>query len=80
MKTVQIQYFAILREAAGKDEETLSTAATTPADLYLELQARYAFTFPLDALRVSINARFAKMHDPLQSDDRISFIPPVAGG
>src|SRR5215217_2326087 len=32
MKTVRIQYYAILREQAGRSEETLDTSAITPAD------------------------------------------------
>ena len=41
---LKIQYYALMREQAGRSEETLETTAATPADLYSELKARYGFT------------------------------------
>ena len=48
MITVQVQYFAILREQRGVTEEKLSTGAGTAEALYEELRARHRFTLPLD--------------------------------
>ena len=31
---LKIQYYALMREQAGRSEETLETSAATPADLY----------------------------------------------
>ncbi len=80
MKTVHIQYFAILREQRGVAEEELATEAATPAELYAELRARYGFSLPGDRVRAAINDEFASASAALHSGDRIVFIPPVAGG
>jgi molybdopterin converting factor subunit 1 len=77
---LSIQYFALLREQRGLTQETLSTAATTPAALYEELRARHGFTLPADRIRAAINGEFAAADALLRSGDAIVFIPPVAGG
>jgi molybdopterin-guanine dinucleotide biosynthesis protein A len=79
-RSVRVQYFALLREQAGRSEETLTTAARTPAELYGELQTRYGFTLPIDMLKVAVNTEFGDWNQPLQNHDSIVFIPPVAGG
>jgi molybdopterin converting factor subunit 1 len=80
MKTVHVQYYAVLREQAGRSTEDLSTAAATPADLYEELRKRHGLSLPREMLRVAINEEFADWTRALQAGDRIVFIPPVAGG
>jgi molybdopterin-guanine dinucleotide biosynthesis protein A len=77
---LRVQYFALLREQAGRNEERLQTRARTPRELFGELQARYRFTLPEDRLRVAINTEFADWSQPLRSGDAVAFIPPVAGG
>ena len=47
---LKIQYYALMREQAGRSEETIETAAATPADLYSELKARYGFTLSARAI------------------------------
>lgn len=80
MTQVEVQYFAVLRERAGLQRESLSTAADTAAQLYEELAARHAFGLPRSMLRVAINDEFADWSQRLQAGDRVVFIPPVAGG
>ena len=80
MQQLKIQYFALMREQSGRSEETLETAAATPADLYAELKARYGFTLPREQLKVAVNSEFAPWSRPLASGDAVVFIPPVAGG
>ena len=75
-----IQYFALLREQAGRSEETLQTSAATPADLFAELNARYGFTLAQEQLKVAVNAEFAEWSHRLRGGDSVVFIPPVAGG
>jgi molybdopterin-guanine dinucleotide biosynthesis protein A len=78
--TIRVQYFALLREQAGRSTETLATRARTPRELYAELAGRYPFTLPTEMLRVAINAEFGDWTQPLASGDSVVFIPPVAGG
>jgi molybdopterin-guanine dinucleotide biosynthesis protein A len=75
-----IQYFALLREQAGRSQETLETEAATPADLYTELAARYRFTLSREQLKVAVNSDFSDWSRRLVAGDSVVFIPPVAGG
>jgi molybdopterin-guanine dinucleotide biosynthesis protein A len=77
---LKIQYYALMREQAGRSDETLETAASTPADLYSELKARYGFTLSREQLKVAVNSEFASWSRKLAAGDSVVFIPPVAGG
>jgi len=79
MKTIQIEYFAVLREHVGAANETVATAAATAEALYAELAARHQFP-TLTTLKVAINDDFADWQAPLSDGDTVVFIPPVAGG
>jgi molybdopterin converting factor subunit 1 len=77
---LNIRYYAILREQAGKSEESLNTDAATPAAVFDILKARYPFTLAAQHLKVAINAEFRDWNTPLKDGDSVVFIPPVAGG
>lgn len=79
-RRIQVQYFALLREHAGRSLEQVDTSAANAAALYAELQARHGFTLPDRLLRVAVNDDFAAWDEPLRDGDRVAFIPPVAGG
>ncbi|HEX3603668.1 MAG TPA: NTP transferase domain-containing protein [Steroidobacteraceae bacterium] len=77
---LKIQYYALMREQAGRSEEILETAAATPADLYTELAARHGFTLTREQLKVAVNSEFSEWSRKLAANDAVVFIPPVAGG
>jgi len=79
-KTLQVQYFAILREQRGLAREKIPTAAATAQEFYEELRSRHGFTLGADQLRVAVNDEFAPWDAPLKEGDSLVFIPPVAGG
>jgi molybdopterin-guanine dinucleotide biosynthesis protein A/molybdopterin converting factor small subunit len=79
-KRIKVQYYAILREQAGRSEETLTTQAQTPRELYEELRTRYPFSLAPEMLRVAINSEFGDWAQTLTEGDAVVFIPPVAGG
>ena len=79
-KHIKVQYYALLREQAGRRGEALVTNARTPAELYAELARRYPFSLAPEMLRVAINAEFREWSAPLADGDAVVFIPPVAGG
>ena len=79
MKRISVEYFAVLRERAGLDRETLQTNTNTPAELFAELQSRYDFPV-MTSIKVAINDEFADWLHQLQDGDTVVFIPPVAGG
>jgi len=79
-KHIKVQYYALLREQAGRSDEALDTAARTPRELYEELQKRHPFSLAPEMLRVAINAEFGEWTQLLADGDSVVFIPPVAGG
>jgi len=79
-KHITVQYYALLREQAGRRDEALVTHARTAAELYAQLAQRYPFSLAPEVLRVAINAEFREWTAPLADGDAVVFIPPVAGG
>jgi molybdopterin-guanine dinucleotide biosynthesis protein A len=79
-KHIKVQYYALLREQAGRSDEALETAARTPRELYEELKARHPFSLAPEMLRVAVNAEFGEWTQALADGDSVVFIPPVAGG
>jgi molybdopterin-guanine dinucleotide biosynthesis protein A len=79
-KRIKVQYYAILREQAGRSDESVVTGANTPRDLYNELKSRYPFSLAPEMLRVAVNAEFGEWSQRLADGDSVVFIPPVAGG
>lgn len=79
-RRVRVQYYALLREQAGRRDEAITTTARDPMELYGELKQRYGFSLSPHTLRVAVNGEFAAWEQPLEGDDCVVFIPPVAGG
>ena len=77
---LNIRYYALMREQAGRSEEALDSSAATPSELYVELAARYRFSLSQEQLKVAVNGEFADWSRPLAAGDAVVFIPPVAGG
>ncbi len=79
-RRIEVQYYALLREQAGRSAESVTTRARTPRELYEELRKRHPFSLAPEMLRVAVNAEFADWSQPLGEGDAVVFIPPVAGG
>jgi molybdopterin-guanine dinucleotide biosynthesis protein A len=79
-RELRVQYFALLREQAGRREEGVVTRAATPRELFDELATRHRFTLGTEHLKVAVNTEFADWSRPLSAGDTVVFIPPVAGG
>ena len=80
MIRIKIQYFAILREERGCEQEELETAAKTPTELFAELTTRYTFSIDQKSLSVAIGDTFGAWDHELNEGDLVTFIPPVSGG
>ncbi len=80
LKTIHIQYFALMREERGLSKESYDTDANSAQELFDELKQKYQFSLNADRLRVSINDQFESWNYALRENDSIVFIPPVAGG
>lgn len=79
-RTLRIQYFALLREQAGRSSETVASGARDARALYEELRARHGLLLQPEQLRVAVNEEFADWSHPLHEGDSVVFLPPVAGG
>lgn len=84
VKTVQLRYFASIREALGTGSESLTTEATTIAALRDALLARggaYAASLARGrAVRIAINQTMCDETATLEDGAEIAFFPPVTGG
>ena len=82
--TLEVLYFAWLRERIGAGRETVETAAATVADLVAELAARdegHAAAFAdTRALRVALDQELASFDAPLAGVREVAFFPPMTGG
>ncbi len=79
MPRVRVQYFAILREHAGRSSEDVQLRGSTVRDLFAELDERYRFP-RLASMRVAVNDEFCDWDARIEDGDSVVFIPPVAGG
>lgn len=84
MKTIQLKYFASIREAMGTAEETLQTSAATLAELRDQLVARGGEGGVAlargKAVRLAINKVMADDSATLVDGSEVAFFPPVTGG
>jgi molybdopterin converting factor subunit 1 len=80
LKTITVRYFAMFREQAGVDEETLSLDATTAADVFEHTKPRHGSSEPAGHCKVAINDEMADWTSPIEDGDTVLLFPPVAGG
>jgi len=83
-KTVTVRYFASIREAVGRDQESVTTHAATLAALREELIARGAPWAEClaagRAVRMAVNQLMARGDAVLPEGAEVAFFPPVTGG
>ncbi|HCX33688.1 MAG TPA: molybdopterin converting factor subunit 1 [Rhodocyclaceae bacterium] len=82
---IRILYFAALREALGRPEESmeLPESVGTVEALRLHLCGRSGAWEVLGRtrnLRMAINQEMAQPASPLKDGDEVAFFPPVTGG
>lgn len=80
MSVVNVHFFALLREKAQKECETLEFEEMSHDALYEKLSKKYQFNLPAEMIQVAVNDEFASMKDQVIAGSKIVFIPPVAGG
>ena len=84
MTTINVMYFAWVRERIGLPREQVETGATTVADLIDELkarEARYEMAFAdLASLRVALDQELSSFDAPLAGVREVAFFPPMTGG
>ncbi|MEG3791670.1 MoaD/ThiS family protein [Lysobacter sp. CCNWLW3] len=75
-----VLYFASLRDAAGRGDESVETDAADLRGLYATLRERHGFALPAERLRVAVDGAFAHWDDAPRAGSEVAFIPPVSGG
>ena len=82
--TIDILYFAWVRERIGLPRESIETNAATVADLVAELrrrEPRYDLAFSdTNALRVALDQELADFDASLVGVREVAFFPPMTGG
>jgi len=80
VKTITVRYFAMFREHAGLDEETLTIDANDAADVFRATRSRHGSSEPSGHCKVAINDVMASWESPINDGDTVLLFPPVAGG
>ena len=77
MSSIQVRYFASLRERMGKAEEQVQAAGlVTVADVWRRVSRE---PMPANTL-MAINQEYAAVDAPVRAGDEVAFFPPVTGG
>ena len=77
---INVHYYAMFRESAGRSDETIETDTGNAATLFDSLKSKYDFPMGRSHVRLAVNDAFVDWETPLNDGDAIVFIPPVAGG
>jgi sulfur-carrier protein len=82
--TIDVLYFAWLRERVGLASEKVETQAATVRELVDELRAReegYALAFSdMGAVRIAVDQELCDPETPLAGVHEVAFFPPMTGG
>ncbi|NNC86918.1 MAG: NTP transferase domain-containing protein [Akkermansiaceae bacterium] len=79
-KRVTIEYFAQLRDQAGRQCEARETTAATAAGLWEEVRMSHQFPLDLDAVRTAVDDEIVPWTTAIHDGDRVAFLPPAPGG
>ena len=77
---VRVRYFALFREQAGCESETVDWSGGTAAELFQMVAKTHPSLQSQAAALVAINDEMCEWDTRLNEDDEALFFPPVAGG
>jgi len=82
MPTVTVRYFALVREALGRDRDELTLPAGATAGDVLDrvFGEMPSLANARRSLMVMVNQVYAQSATPLADGDEVALIPPVSGG
>ena len=76
--TIQVKFFASLREQIGKAEAEVATGSVkTVADVWNKATDNIAV--PENTL-MAVNMEYVDLSHPVNEGDEVAFFPPVTGG
>jgi molybdopterin synthase sulfur carrier subunit len=76
--TVEVKYFASLRETIGRDSDMLTIGDPTTVEEIWNLAT--AHMQRPDSLLVAVNQEYADLSQTVRDGDEVAFFPPVTGG
>lgn len=77
---ISVRYFALFREQAGCDRETVEWSGGTAAELFQLMAEKHPSLQNQAAALVAINDEMSDWTSTLNEGDEVLFFPPVAGG
>jgi molybdopterin converting factor subunit 1 len=77
---IRVRYFALFREQAGCDSESVSWTGGTAAELFQLMASKHPLLRSQAAALVAINDEMSTWETTVNEDDEVLFFPPVAGG
>jgi len=82
MMKIEVLYFAQLKEAMGKDRETVDVAAPGTVHEVVELLRRRPEWAMVSSLPLSfaVNEEIVHGNHELSDGDQLALLPPVSGG
>lgn len=82
MLSVDVLYFAALRDLAGTGQELVELPPGADVETLLRVltQRHTALGDRLPSIRVAVNEEFSERSQTLHSGDVVALIPPVSGG
>lgn len=80
MRSIEVTYYAVLRDQRGMASEQVQTDTDTVAALYDQLRNTHGLSLPASSLGVAVNDEMCSWDRALADGDRVAFLPPVAGG
>lgn len=78
--SLQVTYYALLRQESGLSTESVQTDASTIEELFLELKEKHSFSLLPKQVRAALNGKVQPFKSSISDGDIVHFIPPVAGG
>ena len=80
--SVQVRYFAILRERTGREAEAFELpAGATVREARAAIAARHPEIVPLlSRIAIAVNRAVVAESHPLSPGDEVALLPPVSGG
>lgn len=76
---IEVNYFGLLTDETGCKQEQLQVPFSTIQELNEFIQSRYN-RFKELSYRIAVNSTFASEEEKYKDGDKISFLPPFAGG
>ena len=80
--SVQVLYFAALRDLTGTGEEQVSVVPPVSVEALLQLleQRHHQLRGRFGSVRVAVNEEFTELSTTLHGGEVVALIPPVSGG